>query len=80
MPQVGTMGLFRGEHLLIILIIVLLVFGPSKLPSIGAGLGKSIRDFKRAMSDGGEPPAQQGVASTEKPAEAQGPATTSPGK
>jgi len=46
-------GLFRPSHLLIILFIVLLVFGPSKLPELGLALGKTIRDFKKAM---GEPP------------------------
>jgi len=38
-------------HLLLILFIVLIIFGPGKLPEIGAGLGKSIRSFKKAMSD-----------------------------
>jgi len=44
-------GLFRGEHLLIILVVVLLVFGPSKLPQLGGALGKTIKDFKKAMAD-----------------------------
>ncbi len=44
-------GLFRPMHLLLILFIVLVIFGPSKLPQIGEGLGKSIRDFKKAMRD-----------------------------
>ncbi len=44
-------GLFRPMHLLVILFIVLVIFGPSKLPQIGEGLGKSIRDFKKAMRD-----------------------------
>jgi sec-independent protein translocase protein TatA len=43
-------GLFQPSHLILILLVTLLVFGPSKLPQIGAGLGKSIRDFKKAMS------------------------------
>jgi sec-independent protein translocase protein TatA len=40
-------------ELTIILVIVLVVFGAGKLPSIGAGLGKSIRNFKSevAVSD-----------------------------
>jgi len=38
-----------GE-LLIILLIVLLIFGAGKLPSIGESLGKSIRNFKRATN------------------------------
>ena len=35
----------------IILIIVLIVFGAGKLPAIGAGLGKSIRNFKSAVTE-----------------------------
>jgi len=38
-------------HLLLILVIVLIIFGPGKLPEIGEGLGKSIRGFKKAMSE-----------------------------
>jgi sec-independent protein translocase protein TatA len=41
-------------HLLIILVIALIFFGPGKLPELGAGLGKGIREFKKAMSDGGK--------------------------
>lgn len=44
-------GLFRPMHLLLILVIVLIIFGPGRLPEIGAGLGKSIRGFKKAMSE-----------------------------
>ena len=44
-------GLFQPSHLILILIVALIVFGPSKLPQIGAGLGKSIRDFKKAMAE-----------------------------
>ena len=44
-------GLFQPLHLLVILVIVLIIFGPGKLPEIGEGLGKSIRGFKKAMSD-----------------------------
>ena len=50
-------GLFRPSHLLIILIIVLLVFGPGKLPQLGSALGKTIRDFKKAVSEPPEVPA-----------------------
>lgn len=43
-------GLFQPMHLLLILVIVLIIFGPGKLPEIGEGLGKSIRGFKKAIS------------------------------
>jgi len=44
-------GLFRPMHLILILFIVLIIFGPGKLPQIGEGLGKSIRSFKKALSE-----------------------------
>jgi sec-independent protein translocase protein TatA len=44
-------GLFQPLHLIIILAIALIIFGPGKLPELGKGLGKSIREFKKAMSD-----------------------------
>jgi sec-independent protein translocase protein TatA len=43
-------GLFQPTHLLIILVIVLMIFGPGRLPEIGKGLGQSIRGFKKAIS------------------------------
>ena len=43
--------LFQPSHLLIVLLVAFLVFGPKKLPELGAGLGKGIREFKRAMSE-----------------------------
>ncbi len=48
-------GLFQPLHLLLILIIVLIIFGPGKLPEIGEGLGKSIRGFKKAMNEPDKP-------------------------
>jgi len=42
-------GLFQPMHLIIILVIAILIFGPRKLPELGRGLGKSIREFKKAM-------------------------------
>jgi len=47
-------GLFQPMHLIIILVIALIIFGPGKLPELGKGLGKSIREFKKAMSDAKE--------------------------
>ena len=44
----GQLGL---PELIIIGIIALLIFGPKKLPDLGAGLGKAIRDFKGAVRE-----------------------------
>ena len=46
------MRLGTGE-LLIVLVVVLLVFGPTKLPQFGDALGRGIRNFKKATSDFG---------------------------
>ena len=65
-------------ELVIILVIALVILGPGKLPDVGASLGKSIREFRKASSDVQEsvrvdtsplPPAQTPAA----------PATTSTG-
>jgi sec-independent protein translocase protein TatA len=57
-------GLFRPSHLIIILVIVMLVFGPSKLPQLGGALGKTIRDFKKAINEPLEPSAAPDAAAT----------------
>jgi sec-independent protein translocase protein TatA len=45
-------GLFQPMHLVFILLIVLILFGPGKLPELGKGLGKGIREFKDAIKGG----------------------------
>ncbi len=47
-------GLFQPMHLLLILLICLVVFGPSKLPELGKGLGEGIRGFRDAMKNNGD--------------------------
>jgi sec-independent protein translocase protein TatA len=42
------------QELLIIFGIAIVIFGPSKLPQIGAGLGKAIRDFKKGVTSNDE--------------------------
>ena len=42
-------------ELIIILVIILIIFGAGKLPEIGAGMGKAIRNFKGATKDEEEP-------------------------
>lgn len=48
----GKLGL---PELLVILFIALLIFGPSKLGSVGKGLGEAIRYFKSALSEPEKP-------------------------
>ncbi len=43
------MGAFlQGNELLIILVILLLILGPTKLPALARGLGQAMREFKKA--------------------------------
>lgn len=39
------------QELIIILIIVIILFGATRLPEIGRGIGQAIRNFKKATSD-----------------------------
>jgi len=50
-------GLAQPAHLLIILFVALLFFGPSKLAGLGKGMGEGIRGFKDALRQG--PPSEQ---------------------
>jgi sec-independent protein translocase protein TatA len=50
-------GIFQPMHLLVILFIALLVFGPKKLPELGKGLGDGIRAFKDSARNDAVPPA-----------------------
>ncbi|MCZ8533674.1 twin-arginine translocase TatA/TatE family subunit [Psychrobacillus psychrodurans] len=45
MPNIGVPGL------IIILIIALIVFGPSKLPQLGKAVGQTLREFKNSTKD-----------------------------
>jgi sec-independent protein translocase protein TatA len=49
-------GLFQPMHLLITLVIVMIIFGPGKLPELGNSLGKAIRDFKKEMNESDKRP------------------------
>lgn len=39
-------------ELIVILVIIIVIFGASRLPELGRGLGKGIRNFKDATKDG----------------------------
>ncbi|WP_109125310.1 Sec-independent protein translocase subunit TatA [Dyella sp. C11] len=43
-------------HLLILLVVVVLIFGTKKLRNIGSDLGGAVRDFKKGLDGGEEPP------------------------
>ncbi len=45
------MGSFSPVHWVIVLIIVLLVFGPGRLAGVGKGLGEGIRSFKKGLNE-----------------------------
>ena len=47
-------GLGHWWVLLILAAVALIVFGPSRLPELGAGLGKAIREFRKATTDMGD--------------------------
>lgn len=47
----GRMFGLGTSELILILIIALIVFGPSKLPSLGKGLGEAIRGFKKGLEE-----------------------------
>lgn len=49
-------GKIGVPELLILLVIALLVFGPSKIADFGKGLGEGIKNFKGAMKDGEQGP------------------------
>jgi TatA/E family protein of Tat protein translocase len=46
-----NMGEFSLSHLIIVLVIFLLIFGPSRLGDLGSSLGKGIKGFKKAMRE-----------------------------
>jgi len=49
-------------ELIIILVIILIIFGAGKLPEIGSGIGKGIKNFKKATS---EPEKQEKIENKE---------------
>ena len=48
------MGGLSPIHWLIVIVIVLLVFGPGRLAGVGKGLGEGIRSFKKGLNDEAE--------------------------
>ena len=46
------MGSLGFPELIVILVIIIMIFGANRLPDIGRGIGKGIRNFKEATRDG----------------------------
>jgi sec-independent protein translocase protein TatA len=59
-------GIFQPMHLLVILFIALMVFGPKKLPELGRGLGDGIRSFKDSMRDEKRDEASKAIVESER--------------
>ncbi len=59
------MGMPSMPELLIVLAIVVLLFGAKKIPDLAKGMGKGIKDFKKAIKDDEEEPKE--IASKEEP-------------
>lgn len=68
MPRIGPI------EIIIILVIILIIFGVGRLPEVGAGLGKGIRNFKKSMSGQDETKDEEKPAdkSIDKPASKKG--------
>src|SRR5439155_26357612 len=49
-------------HLIIVAIVVLVLFGPKRLPELAKGLGQGIKDFKKALHHEEEPPKEEPTA------------------
>lgn len=45
------MGSLSPIHWLIVILVILLVFGPSRIADLGKGLGEAIRSFKKGLSE-----------------------------
>lgn len=44
-------GMFGGPEIILIVVVMLLLFGGKKIPELARGLGKGIRDFKKATEE-----------------------------
>jgi sec-independent protein translocase protein TatA len=58
------MGALQPGHLIVVLVIVLLVFGPGKLPELGKAVGDGLRELKKATGDNADKDANQAASTT----------------
>jgi len=62
---------FVGGHLpelIIVLVVILIIWGPGKLPDVGAALGRGIREFRKASAETHHPMVQTTTTTPEQPA------------
>jgi len=68
--MLSTLAFFQNmgvTELIIILVIVLLLFGSTKLPSLARSLGSSVNEFKKGMKDGKDDPGATPPTDEKKP-------------
>jgi sec-independent protein translocase protein TatA len=58
-------GLLQPSHLLLIALVAILVFGPSKIPELGKGIGEGIKNFKKGMKEATDAVHKEASAPTE---------------
>jgi sec-independent protein translocase protein TatA len=49
-------------ELIIVLVVILIIWGPGKLPDVGAAMGRGIREFRKASSETHEPASEPAAA------------------
>jgi TatA/E family protein of Tat protein translocase len=67
------MGPIGWPELIILLVVVLIVFGPGKLPDIGNAIGRGVREFRKASND-----LEDSIRGEKKPAAPPTPANDTP--
>jgi sec-independent protein translocase protein TatA len=60
------LGVLSGVHVIIIIAVLLLFFGGKKIPELMGGLGKGMKEFKKAMKDEDETATPPAAATEEK--------------
>ena len=71
------LGVNHWPYLLILLVIVLIIWGPGKLPELGSGMGKAIREFRKASTEVKDS-FNQATAEPVQPTQPQAPAAAAP--
>ncbi len=61
-------GVLQPTHLVLILVIVLIIFGPGKLPGVGRAIGQSIRELRESSTVRSDPPPPDSTTVTISPA------------